>query len=391
MKTRWVPFAYGFRPFFLLAGIYAVFAVAAWTLMHRGDISVGAGWPPQLWHAHEMVFGFVVAAIAGFMLTAVPSWTGQKGFAGPPLIALTLLWLAGRVGFVAGSALPAGLVVFAELLFLPALILTLAPALLRTTNRNTPLLLVLAALWMTDAVFLFAADRGNAAMASTALRVAIDIILVLITVIGGRITPSFTANALRRRNVDVSFRSAAWLERMVILAMLAVVVVDVVSAGRATAVPVVAAAAVLQGLRLARWHSLKTLDEPIVWILHVAYLWLPIGLALRAAFEFGGFPWASHWQHALAAGAAATMILAVMTRASLGHTGRALVAAKPVVLAYVVLLLAVLVRVFGPAMPAVPYATTILVAGALWVLAFLLYVVVYAPILLRSRIDGRPG
>jgi uncharacterized protein involved in response to NO len=139
------------------------------------------------------------------------------------------------------------------------------------------------------------------------------------------------------------------------------------------------------------WHSLKTRHDPIVWILHIAYLWIPVGLTLRALFLGGGFAWAVHWQHALAAGAAATMILAIMSRASLGHTGRPLVVSPVITVSYVSLVLAIAVRVFGPALLPMSYSTILMVAGSLWLLTFLLFAVVYIPILLGPRVDGKSG
>ncbi|HEY8051326.1 MAG TPA: NnrS family protein, partial [Steroidobacteraceae bacterium] len=168
--------------------------------------------PPQLWHGHEMVFGFVAAAIAGFLLTAVPSWTGARGFAGAPLVALTLVWLGGRLAFAFAAVLPFTVVAVCELAFLPALAVLVAPPLLRARNRNTRLLLVLAGIWATDLVFVIALGRGDVLLARGALLVAIDIVLLLITIIGGRIVPAFTTNALRARGMAADLRSSSWVE-----------------------------------------------------------------------------------------------------------------------------------------------------------------------------------
>jgi uncharacterized protein involved in response to NO len=391
MNSRWVPFAYGFRPFFLLAGIYAAIGMSVWLWAYIAGWSPLASLPPQLWHSHEMLFGFIAAAVAGFVLTAVPSWTGSRGFAGAPLVVLVMLWLAGRIAFAFFDEIPLDLVILAEVLFLPAVIVTIAPSLFRTRNRNIVLLLVIAAFWAADLVFLHAIRSGDIAAASAALRVGIDVILFLLTIIAGRIVPSFTANALRNQGMEVSLRSSKLIERGVFIAMLAYIAVDVFPAERMLVVAVSAIAAALHFVRMSGWHSLKSRHDPIVWILHIAYLWLPLGLALRAVFLSGGYVWAAFWQHALAAGAAATMILAVMTRASLGHTGRPLVVAPMTTVAYVSLALAIAVRVFGPALLPVSYMTNVVVAACLWVLAFTLFAIVYAPILLGPRVDGKSG
>lgn len=391
MIRRWVPFAYGFRPFFLLAGVYAAVGMSAWLWMYNTGSSPLRSLPPQLWHSHEMLFGFIGAAVAGFVLTAVPSWTGSRGFAGAPLVALVTLWFMGRIAFGFFDAIPFIFAILAEVLFLPAVIATIAPSLFRTRSRNIVLLLVIATFWAADVVFLYAVHSGDVVAASAALRAGIDVILLLLTIIAGRVVPSFTANALRKQGMDVSLRSTKVVERGVLVAMIVYVAVDVLSANRVLIVTVSAIAAALHFVRMTGWHSLKSRHDPIVWILHIAYLWLPIGLALRALFLSGGFAWAAHWQHALAAGAAATMILAIMTRASLGHTGRPLTISPVTTVAYVSLVLAIAIRVFGPALLPVSYSAIVLVAGSLWVLTFLLFAVVYIPILLGPRADGKSG
>jgi uncharacterized protein involved in response to NO len=339
-----------------------------------------------------MLFGFIGAAVAGFVLTAVPSWTGSRGFAGAPLVTLVILWLAGRIAFAFFHLLPLDFVILAEALFLPAVIATIAPSLFRTRNRNMILLLVIAAFWAADLVFLYAVRSGDAVAASTALRAGIDVILILLTIIAGRVVPPFTANALRKQGMDVSMRSTKLIERGVLVAMIAYIVVDIFfSANRELLVAVSAIAAALHFVRMTGWHSLKSRHDPIVWILHIAYLWLPVGLTLRVLFLSGGFAWAAHWQHALAAGAAATMILAIMTRASLGHTGRPLTVSPLTTVAYVSLVLAVAVRVFGPVLLPMSYSTIVLLAGSLWLLTFLLFAVVYIPILVGPRVDGKSG
>jgi uncharacterized protein involved in response to NO len=386
-----VPFAYGFRPFFLVAGLFAAASVTAWLWLYGTGAVPDARMPPQLWHGHEMIFGFIAAAVAGFLLTAVPSWTGSRGFSGLPLIVLTATWLAGRIAFSLGDALPFGLLAALELAFLPGVMLLIAPTLLRNSNRNTRLLLVLFALWAMDALFLYGIARGDIALSAAALRGGLGLVLVLITVIGGRIVPAFTRNALGQNGADAVIRSYPLAEKLVVPAMLGFAVADLVSpTGMATA-SIALVAAVLQAWRLSGWQGLRTTSTPIVCILHVAYLWLPIGLALKAAYLLGGFAWAAYWQHALAAGAAGSMILAVMTRAALGHTGRPLRAHPVTVAAYLLLTLAVAVRVFGPSLAPASYVGIVMTAGTLWFAAFLLYVAVYAPVLLMPRVDGKPG
>jgi uncharacterized protein involved in response to NO len=390
-EKRFMLFAYGFRPFFLLAGLYAAGSMAAWVWLFPRGATPMSSLPPHLWHGHEMIFGFIAAAIAGFMLTAVPSWTGERGFAGRPLIVLTTLWLAGRVAFAIGDALPIAVLMVAELSFVPGLIIVLAQMIMRSSNRNWPLLLVLLAFWCGDVVFTYAALSGQVALASTALRGSLGLVLVLITIIGGRIVPAFTGNALRNRGTVVTMRSPRALEVAVIALTAGYVLADIAAPlGKVTGVAA-AAAALAHFLRLSGWHGLRSWREPFVWILHAGYVWLPIGLALKAILVLTEASWAAHWQHALGAGAAGTMIMAVMTRASLGHTGRPLRVSRLIVIAYAMLTGSVLLRVFGGSVLQVAYVSTITTAGTLWTLAFLLYSSVYTPILIGPRADGKPG
>jgi uncharacterized protein involved in response to NO len=390
-RPRLVPFAYGFRPFFLAAGLYAVIAVAAWAwILGAGHAPFGA-LPPHLWHGHEMLFGFIGAAIAGFLLTAVPSWTSSRGFAGAPLVVLSALWLAGRVAFAGAAFLPWSAIAAAELAFLPLLAFLIGRSLLRERNRNFPMLVIVAVLWGIDAWFLWALAAPDVLQAGLALRTGIGVVLLLITVIGGRIVPAFTANALRARGIQAAITTRMPVEVAAIGSMLLAVVVDALAPGQRAAGVVALIAALAQAVRLAGWRSLRTLDEPIVWVLHAAYAWLPLGLALKAVFLLTGASWAAQWLHALTIGTAAMMIMAVMTRASLGHTGRPLVVARSIAVAYALLLAAALVRVFGAALVPYSYLATVEAAALLWIAAFAIFAVVYAPILTRERADGKPG
>lgn len=389
--TAFALFAYGFRPFFLAAGIYALLALIAWLWIYTTGVQPLPNQPAQLWHGHEMLYGFIGAAIAGFLLTAVPSWTGARGFAGTPLILLAALWLAGRLAFAAAAVVPLALVAVCELAFIPALGCLLAPPLLRARNRNSPLLLVLASIWLTDVVFMYALMRDDVLLARTTLLVAIDIVLLLVTVIGGRIVPAFTANALRARGRGTDLRSSRWTDGIVIGAMIAIVLVDVIAPWHPVAGAVAAVAAIAHAARLIGWRSWRTLDEPLVWSLHLAYAWLAVGLAMKALYLAANVAWAALWLHALTIGVAAAMILAVMTRASLGHTGRPLSASRLIGGAYILLSLAAVMRVFAPPLAPGAYQWSVMVAGTLWICAFAVFIVVYTPILLRSRIDGRQG
>ena len=382
-------FASGFRPTFLAAGLAASLLVPVWVATFVYGVALPNPWPPTLWHAHEMVFGFIAAAIAGFLLTAVPSWTGRRGFGGPPLALLIALWLAARLAIATAAWWPPALVAALDVAFFPFLAALIAPALLRARNRNTPLLAVLVLLAACNGVFYWQLACHDADLAVRAVRIAIDVTLILVTVIGGRVVPAFTSSALRAEAVKM--RVLPGIGAAAVAAMAAVALVDAVRPdGRLSAV-VAGVAAAIQALRLAQWRGLSTLGRPIVWILHLGYAWLPLGLALKCAALLGGYAAAAFWLHALTVGTLATMILGVMTRAALGHTGRPLELDPRMVVGYFLLLFAGLVRVFGFGVLGLPYPTVILIAAFLWTAAFALFLWVYAPILWRERADGKPG
>lgn len=389
--NRCALFDYGFRPFFLLSGLYALAIVPVWLFRFAHASTPFGALPAMYWHSHEMIYGFVMAAIAGFLLTAVPSWTGARGFAGRPLIAAVVLWLLGRLAMSAVGSVPFWLTATAELALIPMLLALLAPPIFRNANRNAPLLGVLTVLWLIDGAFLVALSRGDAALAGGAMRVAIDFVLILVTVIGGRIVPAFTGNALRARGETVTVITRRPVEVAVILLMVAIAVADAFAPDSMLSGSLALLAAVVHVLRISGWRSFRTSGQPILWVLHVGYAWLPVGLAMKAAALLAEADWAMKWQHALTIGVFATMILAVMTRSSLGHTGRPLVVPRAITFAYVVLILSTVLRVFGVALFPGHYLLTVSVSGLAWMSCFAIFVAVYAPILWRPRADGKPG
>jgi uncharacterized protein involved in response to NO len=384
-------FAYGFRPFFLLAGLWAPLGVALWLASLAGLALPDGPLPLPRWHAHEMLAGFVGAALSGFVLTAVPNWTGRRGYAGSPLIGVFTLSLAARLALLPGSPVPIGLAAPLALLGLPALVGLVLPALVKARSARLfgPPALVLV-FWAGDLLMLGeAAGWWGAETWRMGQLLCANAALMLVGLIGGRIIPSFTLNALRKTGRPAEPQPLPGVDRAAVLSLLGVVVLDLVAPGGVAAGLLAGLAAVLTALRLSRWHGLRTLDQPILWVLHLAYAFVPLTLATKAAFLLTGAPWAAHWLHLQGAGALALMILAVMTRAILGHTGRTLMAAPPVVLAYVLLALAAPLRAFGPAL--VPGLLPLVLAGACFIGAFVLFLWIYAPILVRPRPDGKPG
>lgn len=384
-------FAAGFRPFFLFAGIQALVMLPLWLAVYVGAVDLHLPFGATVWHGHEMVFGFAAAAVGGFLLTAVPNWTNTHHVSGRPLMVLFALWLAGRVAFTLAGVLPAALVAVLELSYMPVLALLLAKPLIAAGKaRNIVFLPILALFLVADAVVLAGALWGvGDAMRGVYLGMAL--VLVMIAIVGGRIIPSFTQNWLRMQGRPVEVTPIGWIEKGGAQGsvLLAGVLTALVPSSAAAGVVLLAAAAI-HLLRLSRWHGHKTLGNPILWVLHVGYLWLGIGLALLGAASFVDALPVSAAVHALTAGCIGTMVLGVMSRAALGHSGRPLEVSKATVAAYVLLSVGAVLRVAAPLLPAAQIGLTH-AGGSLWALAWLLFVVVYFPIVTRPRADGRPG
>ena len=390
-KAPPVLFAYGFRPFFLLAGVSAAVLVPVWACVVTGAFGLGGTVPPSGWHAHEMLFGFAVAAIAGFLLTAIPSWTGSAAVKGRPLMGLVALYLAGRVASLPVVA-DSGVATLVDLAFLPAVGALVAGPLIKAGKaRNTAFLVLLALLTTANALFRLewmGVTQGTAALGIT---LAIGIVLQMVAVVAGRIVPSFTQNALRQKDPTLVIKPLPHLERAALVLTALLIPADLLLPGSLLTGLLALAAAVAHGVRLARWKGLRTLSQPVLWILHAGYAWIVVALALKGLEFAAGLPLGGAWLHALTAGGFTTMILAVMTRAALGHTGRAIDVARTTVAAYVLVQMAAVARTLLPMLPDGAWTPMVHSAGALWTLGFLLYLWVYAPILTGPRADGRPG
>ena len=387
MASRIPFFTFGYRPFFLFAGLYAAGAIVLWLLVLHGQLALPSALDPVVWHQHEMIFGFAVAAIAGFLLTAVPNWTGRLPVAGWPLALLAGLWLAGRCIVLAApeaGAWPAAIVDGAFLPVFAAVILReiIAGRNWRNVKVAIPVLLLALCNLAVHAQTLGLAEDS----AQPALLLAVFLVLTLISIVGGRIIPSFTRNWLVKRGTKRLPRSFPWLDGAAIglvpLVGLAVVVLPESTPTAALAF----AAAAAHGARLALWQGQRTAAEPLVWILHIGYAWLPVGFALLGLAQlFEGVDTGAAL-HALTAGAIGTMTLAVMTRASLGHSGRALAADRATTLAYLLVPAAAAVRVAAPL--AGWHVLAYQVSGALWIAGFGLFAIAYFPVLVLPRRSG---
>jgi uncharacterized protein involved in response to NO len=386
-------FERGFRPFFLLAGLDALMNMGLWLCVFlRPEIWPADALPAVYWHAHEMLYGFAGAAIGGFLLTAVPNWTGCGPYRGFLLCLLVATWLAGRIAMLPFAYVPWLLGSIADLAFYPILALSVAPPLLQARKfQNLPFLVFL--LLLSAGNLCFHLGRGGILDIGehVGLGVALDIILVMVVIIGGRIIPAFTRNWLLKQGIHVPAQSNPWIERIALLTVIAMVVADMALPLSKVSGALSLAAALGLALRLSQWQGHRTLREPLLWVLHLGYAWLMVGLALKAVSLLLHAAFADRWIHALTVGAFTTMILAVMTRAALGHTGRPLAAPRIIPVAYLSLSFAALIRVIGPVILPLQYDILIGLAGSLFVAAFSIFVWIYAPILIRPRHDGNPG
>jgi len=382
--------ARGFRPFFLLAAAHACLFVPLWLAMLRGA-APAAGWlDPFAWHGHEMVFGFASAAIAGFLLTASPVWTGTTPVTGARLGALAALWVAGRLAFLLAGVLPPALVAAVDLAFLPALAAALAPALLGPGRRRHGVFFaVLAALAAANALVHAEALGVRLVDRAVVLRAALELVAIPLVVIGGRITPAFTRNALGpAAPVRATPRLDPLATACVALAALAGLVPALAPLRAGAAL--VAGAAVLA--RLAGWQTARVLGDPLLWSLHAGQAWLGLGLlATGLAVWWPGLVPPNVALHALGPGATGVMILAVIPRVTLGHTGRPLLPLAGTRLAFALVNAGAAARVVGPWLAPAGGPHAWLVGGALWSAAFAIFLVRYGPLLLRPRVDGRPG
>lgn len=382
----WAPLALGFRPFFLLAAVAAVLMVTVWPFVWRGGFAPPAHYDPVAWHAHEMLFGYLAAVIAGFLLTAVRNWTGVQTLTGTWLGMLALVWLAGRLlPWLPG--MPSAVVVAVDVAFLPLLALSLVRPLWGGQNRVNrvflPLLLAMALANLLSHLQLLGLAGGLGDMR----RVMLGLVLGLLALVAGRVLPFFTQNVLP------GFRPALrpWVERTTLLS-----VVLLVLAEGAGAVP----AALLgllwllfgasQAVRLAGWFDRRAFSIPVLWVLHLGYAWLALGALLTGLAGFGQFP-PNAALHALTLGGIGVFTLGMMARVTRGHTGRPIDVTPSTTLAFVAVNLAALVRVFGSAWAGAAYAHWIDLSAALWVLGFALFAWRHLPMLLRARVDGRPG
>ena len=373
----------GFRPFYLLASVFAALSVSLWALQFAGLVTT-----PYLrgsqWHAHEMVFGFTLAVVVGFLFTAGRNWSNQPTPTGGRLAALALLWVAGRVLVLTPFALAAAVV---NVAFPLAAAVALAVPFWRARNRRNYFFVALLVLMALAQAAFHASQQGWIELPGAfGLQIALDAVLFIMAVMGGRVIPMFTNNGVPGAGAE----RRPMVEKLALGSVLALLAADALMLPPVVLALLAGVAALAHLARWALWRPWATWRTPLVWVLQLAYLWIPLHLALRAGSALGALP-ASTATHALTVGAIGGLVIGMMTRTARGHTGRALRAEAAEVVAYVLVAFAAFVRVAVPLALPEATVTAVLASAALWAAGFGLYAVSYWPVLSRPRLDGQPG
>jgi uncharacterized protein involved in response to NO len=373
----------GFRPFYLLASIFAALSVPLWAAQYAGWLKAAYLAGP-LGHAHEMLFGFTMAVIAGFLFTAVRNWTGHATPTGITLASIAVLWIAARVLVLTPFGWAAAV---ANAAFPLAVAAGIGVPLLRGGNRRNYFFVILLIVIAAAVPAVHLAQLGVLALpAWLGVQIALDIVLFIMTVMAGRVIPMFTNNGVPGCNA----RRLPALERLVLVATLALPLADGMQLSGPILVALLILASAAHLARLALWTPWKTVKVPLVWVLHVAYAWIPLHLALRALSQLGLVP-SPLATHALTIGAIGGLTIGMMTRTARGHSGRPLRADAFEVSCFMLIFAASVVRVVGPMVASQQYVASVLVSALLWSVGYGLYAVRYWPVLTRPRIDGKPG
>jgi uncharacterized protein involved in response to NO len=382
----------GFRPFFLSGAIFSIIAITLWLLMYKGTVNLAPLGDGYWWHIHEMIFGFGCAVIAGFLLTAVQNWTGARGAQGNTLLGLFLLWLAARVLVLFPSILGELITTIVDLSFLPVVAIVLAkPILAIKQYRNlffVPLLALFTIANLEMHLALYYPETFNITHAGYA---GVILVTFLMSVMAGRVAPMFTANGTKTEKVT----PIAWLDKAtngsLAIAMFSLLLEPVVGFSSLFFGVLLIISGLLQTARWLRWRPWITLNVPLLWSIHAAMKFISFGLViLGISYLIPEVP-SNHVWHLLTVGGMGGLILAMISRVSLGHTGRPLQPPKAMTAAYVLISLAALIRTFGPW--GLPEKTLLFIdiSGTFWLAAFAIFVVTYGPMLVSARKDGRPG
>lgn len=381
---------YPFRVFFWLTGLYGVVMILAWMGYLFGGMGFSFTWSPLHWHSHEMLFGWVAPAIAGFILTAMCNWTGAPPLQDGRLFALASVWLAGRIAMWSAAFLSPWVIALVDGLFLIILAVYVSQVLLKYGNkRNLVLAAIILVMALANLTMHAGFITGKVNLLGKGQLLAMNLVAFMMVVIGGRLIPLFTGNWLRRQGLSDNLVRISLVEKSALLLTGLLILVELFTAPLWGVGSLALVAGLANGVRVMGWRGWKTCSEPLLWILHLGYAWIAVALILKGLAAFALVSPAS-WQHALGTGAMATLILGLMTRVSLGHTGRPLQLPDFAVLIYLAVSLAAVARVMA-ALQWIDYRWGLTVAAAAWTAAFALFMALYWTTLTRPRVDGRPG
>lgn len=380
-------FALGFRPFFLLAGFLAIFLMAIWVPAFVGGIAFNTYYGQIGWHSHEMIFGYAAAVIAGFLLTAARNWAERPTPTGRLLAGMAGLWLLGRVLPYFSENFPIWSIAFVDLTFLPAVVAGIGIPLVRGGEwRNLIFLPLLAAFWTAD--FLVHAEHLGLApnLARKGIFLGLNLIVLLIVIMGGRVIPFFTERALP----DVALKRWPLIEWLSPLSVIFFLLAEFFLPDSLASASFAALAACANGVRVAGWCTLRYWRVPLLWVLHLAYGWIVVGFYLKVGAALGAVA-PQFTIHAFTVGGIGVLTLGMMARVSLGHTGRPLKVGPAMAVAFGLVNFAAAMRGLLPIFYPQWFSQLIAASGVLWVAAFVIFVVIYTPILTQPRIDGRSG
>ena len=379
--------ALGFRPFFLLSGLFAVLSIALWVPTFVGWLPLDSYYGQIGWHSHEMIFGYTAAVIAGFLLTSVRNWTEMATAQGSSLAALTLIWCLGRILPFFPLALPPVLIALVDLSFLPALIVAIGvPLVRRGERRNFIFLPLIAFFWLANLLIHLEILGIVPNLAHRAILLGLDLVVLLIVVMGGRVIPFFTERALQ----GVQIKRWSAIEWLAILAVIAFTLAEFFFIHPRISGLFAGIAAIANGIRLGGWYTHRFWPVPLLWVLHLGYGWIVVGLFLKTGSALGVIP-PQFTLHAFSLGAIGVLTMGMMARVSLGHTARPLKVGNGMAIAFAAINLAAVARGVLPILYPQWFVPLVVLGGVLWIAGFAIFTIVYAPILMQPRLDGRAG
>jgi len=385
-QNRFSLFELGFRPFFLAAAVVAVVLMLWWQGLLLSLLDADVYYGAAIWHSHEMVFGFAVAVMAGFLLTAVRNWTKVQTLKGPWLAAIVILWLAGRLLPLFSTMLPPWVIAIVDSAFLPLLALFLAIPILRANKRPQLIFVAMLMLMLVGNIMVHLELLGFVvSSAEMGITLAMNTVVLMIVIMAGRVFPMFTKTGAP----GAVPRKWPWLEKLAIVSMLLLLIAELLYPQAWLLTALAGIAALAHAARLWGWHSRLVWSVPLLWVLHLGYAWLVLAFALKALLITGALEPVLA-THSIAA-AIVVLCLGMMSRVALGHTGRALIPADSMAWAFAFINLAMVARVLVPMFVPGWSATAMIASAGLWLIAFALFVHTYLPILIRARVDGQPG